>query len=270
MDRTKLIAASLLLGACASAPPAPRAVADAEIAFARDAQVRTVNEAFMSAFAPDAIIFRPTPKNAVEVFRTQPYPANMMLMWGPTSVETAAAGDLAVTTGPAQWGERGGTPTGTGYFVSVWRFSEGRWQVVIDAGTEAPIPAPVPEATRTLATRTLQPSPTRSDDIEQMRNDLLFADRRLSEDYFDDFRDFAASDVRVYRHGAAPTSTIGAAMTVLREDEDIAWVPQAAFVSRSGDLGYTYGVDKGSAETAYLRVWRNQDGNWKVAYDLKQ
>jgi hypothetical protein len=52
-------------------------------------------------------------------------------------------------------------------------------------------------------------------------------------------------------------------------DADVEWTPQAAFVSASGDLGYTYGLAKAEREGGYMRVWRNQDGNWKVAYDLR-
>jgi hypothetical protein len=248
----------------------PRTVAEAEIAFARDAQHRTVNEAFLTAFAADGIIFRPTPVNAHQSLQQRPIPAEALLLWTPTITETAAARDYAVSTGPSERGTRGtGTRAGTGYFLSVWRNSGGKWHVVIDAGIDAPIPATVEQASSTLMVRSLRPSPSRSDDNNQMRTDVMAQERKLIQDYVDGFREFAANDVRVYRGNQALTATIGAALNLVRADADVAWTPQAAFVSKSGDLAYVYGVANKDRDAGYMRIWRNQDGNWKVAYDLR-
>lgn len=272
MARTNKLLILSALAACAHVTSGGRpsmSVADAERAFAADAQVRTVNEAFVKAFAADGIVFRPTPTNAQQAFAARPIPATLSLRWTPTSAETSAAGDLGVTTGPSERGERGQPTAGTGYFLSVWRASGGQWNVVIDAGIDAPLPVSVSEASGTLGQRTLQPSPSRSDDIEQMRNDLMQIERTLSEDYPALIRDHATSDVRVYRNGHGPTSTIGEAVGLVREESDVEWIPQAAFVSSSGDLGYVYGVARTERDGGYLRIWRNQDGRWKVAYDLR-
>lgn len=270
MARRARLFATCLVAACATtrgndAGP----VAQAEIAFARDAQLRTVNEAFISAFAPDAIMFRPTPINAQQSLQQRPLPENFLLLWTPTITETAAAGDLAVSTGPSERGTRGGARAGTGYFLSVWRNHGGRWRVAIDAGIDAPIPASVDAASSTLSVRTLRPSAARSDDIEQMRNDVLHQERQLVADYVDKFREYAANDVRVFRDGHAPSAAVSDALNIIRPDENVEWTPQAAFVSRSGDLAYVYGVAKGERQIGYMRVWRNQDGSWKVAYDLR-
>ena len=274
MARTaELVALCLLAAGCASLGMGggddKRTVAEAEIAFARDAQVRTVNEAFVGAFAPDAIMFRPTPVNAQQALQQRPIPATALLLWTPTITETAAARDYAVSTGPSERGQRGGARAGTGYFLSVWRNSGGKWQVVIDAGVDAPIPARVEEAGRTLSVRTLRPSPSRSDDIEQMRSDVMATERRLVDDYVENFREHAAGDVRVYRDGHAIVGTVSDALNLIRGDEEIMWTPQAAFVSKSGDLAYVYGVAKKDREAGYMRIYRNQDGNWKIAYDLR-
>jgi hypothetical protein len=247
-----------------------RTVAEAEIAFARDALQRTVNEAFLTAFAADGIMFRPTPVNAQQSLQQRPIPAEALLLWTPTITETAAARDYAVSTGPSERGTRGaGTRAGTGYFLSVWRNNGGKWQVVIDAGIDAPIPATVEQASATLMVRSLRPSPSRSDNLDRMRSDVMAQERRLIEDYVEMFREFAANDVRVYRDNHALTATVGDALNLVRADIDVTWTPQAAFVSRSGDLAYVYGVANKDRDAGYLRVWRNQDGIWKVAYDLR-
>ena len=270
--RNSALLSCALLAACATVTGSQRSrmsVADAERAFAADAQLRTVNEAFVTAFAPDAILFRPTPINAHESLRTRPFPRPMLLRWTPSIAETSAAGDLGVTTGPSELGTRGQQPDRRGYFVSVWRVLNGKWRVAIDAGIEGPLAAPVDMEGGTISTRTLRPSPSRSDDVAQMRNDLMQVERTLAADYPNLLREHATSDVRLYRNGRAPTSTIGEAIGLVSGDADVEWTPQAAFVSASGDLGYTYGLAKAEREGGYLRVWRNQDGNWKVAYDLR-
>ena len=271
--RNSALVACALLAACATVTGSQRpkmSVADAERAFAADGQTRTVNEAFLAAFAPDAIMFRPTPTNAHQALAARPFPPTMLLRWTPTIAETSAAGDMGVTTGPSEWGTRGQSQRdGTGYFVSVWRVLDGKWRVAIDAGIEGPIPAPVDMEAGTISTRTLRPSLSRSDDIAQMRNDLMQIERTLAGDYPNLLREHATSDVRLYRNGRAPTSTIGEAIGLVSADADVEWTPQAAFVSASGDLGYTYGLAKAEREGGYMRVWRNQDGNWKVAYDLR-
>lgn len=267
-----LLPLCVLVAACGrlAAPDAPLiSAAEAERAFAADAQVRTVQEAFLTAFARDAVTFRPGPVNAHEALAARPYPPAALLRWTPTSAETAAAADLAVTSGPAEWGTRGQPPTGTGYFLSVWRAAGGKWSVVFDAGIEAPIPATVEAMSRMLSVRTLQPSPARLDDLEQMRNELLHAEQQLITDYPANLRDRAATDIRVFRSGHAPSATTAQAITLVAGEEEITWTPQAAFVSRSGDLGYLYGTARADKEVGYVRVWRKQGGEWRVAYDLK-
>ena len=248
----------------------PRNVADAEIAFARDAQIRTVDEAFRSAFATDAIMFRPLPVNAHESLRARPIAADVRLVWTPATAETAAAGDLAVTSGPAHRGKRGSAPTAGGSFLSVWRWNGKRWQVVFDAGTEGPFSNSIEPGIGSINTRMLRPAGTRSDDIEQMKGDIMHTERTLIEDYAENLREHAASDIRFFRNGRAPTATVAEAISAAEGDDDVVWTPQAAFVSRSGDLGYVYGVSRlGTEEKGYIRVYRNQDASWRVAYDLR-
>ena len=269
---SSLLAVSLLTAGCASVSgiKSSRDVTDAEIAFAKDAQTRTVNEAFITAFASGSIIFRPTPMDAHEVFRTRPFAPNTRLVWTPSTGETAAAADLAVTTGPARWGVRGSPPVGSGYFLSVWRWNGQQWQVIFDAGVEGPVNGDVEPGVGLISTRLLSPSPARSDDIEQMQNDILHIERLLIDDYAGLIREHAASDIRVFRNGKAPTITIAEALNTANNEDDVEWTPQVAVVSKSGDLGYVYGTAKAGNDTVgYIRVYRNQDARWKVAYDLR-
>ena len=148
MAKNKAVGLFLLLSGCASLGGGEQrpsiTVAQAERNFAADAQTRTVQEAFVSAFAPDAIMFRPTPVNAQQSLAARAIPPVANLLWTPTVTETAAAGDYAISTGPSQRGERGKPPAGSGYFLSVWRANGKKWEVVFDAGTSGPLPARPP------------------------------------------------------------------------------------------------------------------------------
>jgi len=74
-----------------------------------------------------------------------------------------------------------------------------------------------------------------------------------------------------YRMGVPPF--IGESQfreVVLRSDDSLRFTPLAASVSRSCDLGYSYGSLEVRGEVAYyLRIWRrNSEGIWKVVLDL--
>ena len=100
--------------------------------------------------------------------------------------------------------------------------------------------------------------------------DVLNIERTLIEDYPNLLRNHATGDLRLYRDGHAPTATVSDAIGRIMQEDDVEWEPQQAFVSKSGDLAYVIGVatvkDKAGG---YIRIYRNQDGNWKVAYDLR-
>jgi hypothetical protein len=88
---------------------------------------------------------------------------------------------------------------------------------------------------------------------------------------------YAAPEVRVLRNGKQPFIGRKAAIRAMPPLATTwTWIPSAADVSISGDLGYSYGIyelrDKvaGSiSETGnYLRVWKRIGGVWKVILDV--
>jgi ketosteroid isomerase-like protein len=61
---------------------------------------------------------------------------------------------------------------------------------------------------------------------------------------------------------------------MLEEENNKTWEPSAVSISKSGDLGYTYGYSKiknmGNDNTGvYLRVWRRVENNWKLVADIE-
>lgn len=157
MNKQFLLLPLLLLAtSCAHAPATPEttsSVAAAELAFAQDAQTRTVNEAFLAVLASDAILFRPGPVNGPAYHAEHPTAADAFLRWAPSYAETSADGSLGITTGPYETGTRGQPPRGTGHFLSVWRNTAGKWQLVFDGGAPGPIELSVDSAMRSVRER---------------------------------------------------------------------------------------------------------------------
>ena len=96
------------------------------------------------------------------------------------------------------------------------------------------------------------------------------------------FVEFASEDVRAFPGGRVTLK----GKTALAEwtsgwpaEQSVSWEPEEAFVSASGDLGYTWGYaaftrpnEAGEKETShgkYVTIWRRQEnGEWKWIADL--
>ena len=120
-----------------------------------------------------------------------------------------------------------------------------------------------------------------------VRDELFAVDRAFSARSLEigagpAFVEFAAQDVRAFPGGAVTLKgkealadwTSGWSM-----DRTIAWEPEEAFASSSGDFGYTWGYatftgknDDGeevSTYGKYVTIWRRQEnGEWKWIADL--
>ena len=117
--------------------------------------------------------------------------------------------------------------------------------------------------------------------LELFQTDQAFASasvERGSDAAFAEFTD--AASIRIPAQGAILRGggTIARAMTP-PPGMALNWVPESAEVSRSGELGWTYGTYEVLTETPdgpqvvstgrYLTVWRRAlDGRWKVAADI--
>ena len=232
----------------------------AERAFARDAQERTVAEAFIRAFAEDGILFRQEAVLARASLRESPMPADLLLEWEPEYAEVAVSGDFGYTTGPWSSGRRGQTErSGFGRFVSVWKHDGQAWHVAADIG----ISHPGPRAEATLETRTLTETPTQAKHPAMHTDDAL--NTAIATSGTAALGDVLAADARVLRDGVPPTKGIAPADPGKRSFKRL-----GGDTARSGDQAYAYGSWRGEGNTRghYLRVWRNEAGTWRVALDL--
>lgn len=255
----------------------------AEYAFADLAARLGTRDAFLTHLAEDSILFRPRPVPGKAWMMSQPARPGW-LMWYPSFAVLAQAGDLGCTSGP--WTFRSGGPAedpiAHGYFVSLWREQpDGQWKVELDCGVGSPAPhtaphrLPIKSSSESIFDVALSPDP------DQVCLSLLAMERAFADDMTQAqaavvYDRYSADEAQIYRADVEPYR--GRAM--IRNDFKAlpgvhVWQPIDARASRSGDLGYVYGLARfipvgrsDPIESCYLRVWRQIAGKWQILIDV--
>lgn len=107
--------------------------------------------------------------------------------------------------------------------------------------------------------------------------DLAFSDYSVKHGIQKAFVEFAHDSVVLLKDNRLPIVGKQSLMDSYKGRSDsglvLTWKPEAAAISQSGDLGFTYGiwtlVAKGdTTQGTYLTVWKkNSTGQWKYAAD---
>jgi ketosteroid isomerase-like protein len=256
----------------------------AERAFAQRSMDAGIRQSFLDFLAEESVLFFPVAVPGRQFMESRPDIPGQ-LEWAPAYADISAAGDLGYTTGPYKFSSRAedgtlGPPFGHGHFVSVWRLQEdGTWKVVLDIGTDhARDPGPFPREVTT-------PPPTaanaREGDEAATREALMELDRSMSDPktFADALLENAADSLRLHQFNFVPFVGKAAAAEALSEsDVRVVWHPEAAGVSRSLDLGYTYGrgdlladklVPGSPTKISYARIWKREGGGpWQVVLEV--
>lgn len=213
---------------------------------------RGVREAFLAFFADDGINFQPHPVRTREAFLSRPAPPvrpPVTLDWQPVFADVSRSGDLGYTTGPYTLTDNSPQhrPTRHGYYFSIWkRQADGNWKVVLDLGITTPAPsAPAPafQAARQVKLKSSSTAP----DTEAGRADLMklegaFLREAQTHGTTRAYSRYLSDDARLHRDEMFPLLGRKAAASFLSaKNLSMQWRPIFADVSRSGDLGYTYG-----------------------------
>lgn len=262
-------------------------VVEAEHAFAQYSIDRGMKEAFLRFAAPDGVIIRREPVNAVELWAGRnPAPAGL-LTWWPTYADVSRAGDLGWTTGPYEFREKptDEKPADTGHFFTVWRRQpDGEWKFVLDLGVQHPAPAAPETALRYPASAGKGgPAAGNSPDAQAALKSLLEAERSLSADSASKgagaaLLSRADETLRMYRQGGLPVVGREAVVRALKaQSEFVSWNPSKGDIAASGDLGYAYGTyevrvrasdERPSERGNYARVWKRGGGAWRVVFHV--
>lgn len=271
-------------------PKALAPVVEAEHAFASYSVGHGMKEAFLAFAAPDGIVFRRTPVNAVEVWtQTNPAPAGL-LTWYPTYADVSRAGDLGWTTGPYEFREKpeDRQAAASGHYVTLWRRQpDGTFKFVLDFGIRHDAPAAretglqYPPSARKAATGGKSIDSKEVADVEAARSSLLDAERALANDSAQKgsaraLLSRAEDSFRLYRQNSFPVVGREAARSSLEGKTDVVtWNVAKAEVSSSGDLGYAYGTyelraagERPAEQGNYMRIWKREGGTWRVVLDV--
>jgi ketosteroid isomerase-like protein len=112
-----------------------------------------------------------------------------------------------------------------------------------------------------------------------MKTDRDFSDMSVKEGMFKAFLSYVAEDGVVLRDNSFPDKGKASMEKRFSGKYDTAfvlsWEPLFEKISKSGDLGYTYGIhantDKKTGEITrgtYVTIWQKQsDGSWKYVLD---
>ena len=121
---------------------------------------------------------------------------------------------------------------------------------------------------------------------EAEREKILSLERAWSAMYgggdVDGIADLLADDTVLLAAGSPPVigrdAVVAATRAMISEAEAgnvmVAWEPEDAFLSASGDMAWDYGratttlADGSVIEGSYLVVWRKERGVWKVVADI--
>lgn len=276
------IAACLLLGVSAAAAqgPAPDAgvLVASEKAFAEMARTHGVRAAFMEWLAPTGVIFSPGPVIGRKWHAAQPA-GHGLLAWAPDHATMSSSGDMGWTTGP--WTYRADSshaePDAHGRFVTVWRLQpDGTWRAALDAGVSH---GPAPSAVSECVMRTLEAPPAAGRRPLAERKSLWQADadyvrQARAEGPAAALASHGADDVLVLREGLQPWRGTAAHDSVAAREPAVNMMSTAQFMSKSGDLGYTYGTyvvpREGDADSShYVHIWQRDDSRtWKLALEV--
>ncbi len=263
----------------AGLPPAQQELFDAERAFVRLAAEQGFRDSFYEYFAEDGIAFNPHPFRVRTVLAGQPStPAPMGAVWAPVYGDISAAGDLGWNTGPLVFTGGNGEPDRHGMFFSVWkRQADGAFKVVLDIGSDTPS-AVVPLDEPAHSSWRSDPGPAAAVDVAAETAKLLEVERAFlataaSESLGRAYGSRLADEARVHRPGAMPVvGSIALGEWANTQAAKIRGEPLFADVSKSGDLGYTYGNFEKTGDTSeagyYARVWKKDARrDWRIVMD---
>jgi ketosteroid isomerase-like protein len=246
----------------------------AEKDFSRLSVEKGIKDSFIANFADTAIIFRPEPVAGKKWYEGRPATQGV-LSWQPVLSEIAASGELGYNTGPYEYREKAGAkPAGYGEFFSFWkRQPDGKWKVVFDHGLEHSMPNNEVKLEAIVSQN--KAADSKNDDVSMlMDQDRKFSQLSKGQGLQKAYAQFLAQKTRVMRPELLPESNRDKALALIAQEKGtLSWEPSGADIAKSGDLGYTYGLSQRNVDGKiqkgnYVRAWRKENGDWKIAVDI--
>lgn len=232
----------------------------AELRFAQQAREENTKVAFLSNLDSNGVIFnKGRAMNGLKTWQRAPE-NGPKLLWLPALSHVSAKDDLGFTTGPFEIRDSlAGPVIGCGQYTSVWkRNAQLEWKLIADLGTGYS-PTAYPSQVLAAFPASLVPD-TSGIDLYNLETNLQ-NERKKGSDQFDAL--FLGQSV-LNKEGKPPVQS---GSSIVREltslPANIEFIPLAAGMAQSRDLGYVYGQVKVDGKTEnYLNVWGHTAKGW--------
>ena len=268
---------ALLMPFTAPAQTPHKAVVQAEIAFAAQAEQAGTGAAFLSHSAPTALVTEEGKwANAQQVWKGRPSKSGSQLAWYPVLADASQSGDLGYTTGP--WTSfQNNQPQAAGEYVTVWRKQpDGNLKFVVDLGIERIGTNPAKSGSvlqPRLAAAVATPSTAPSHIVLDL--DSKFSMAQLMKPGAT-YQQYLSAEARLYRPGLSVMQGAAAAANMKNMDGGYVFTAVTGYLAAAGDLGYVVGTLHRPRSTkhpeengSYLRIWRREavDG-WRIVSEV--
>jgi ketosteroid isomerase-like protein len=252
-----------------------QSLVDAERAFARMAKEKNTRDAFLANLIDESISFSPGITKA-KPFWEKLKAGTDWLYWQPVYADISSSGDFGYTTGPWSYSKnKKETPTAFGEYITVWqKQADGKWKILIDAGINHDTYA-VDGHHVTTSTIPAQPSVSAAksfkDELAALEDSFI---KESPTDILKAYTHHASPEIKFFRQNKFPSTSVE---EVCKTSDVLSFTPVETIVSSAGDMGFTYGTvnivkqDAGQQKTNnanYLRVWKKENGVWKIVADM--
>lgn len=255
-----------------------QSMVDAENAFAKYSKEENTRDAFLKYLTDSTVLFDKHGPTKGKKSWTERSVNSSLLFWRPVFVGISKSGDLGFSTGPWEWSptKEPAKPEANGYFASMWQKFPDGWKLALDLGTLIPGPepntAPLHSSNPTGVSR-------KSDAKTTMKDAFLDVDKnynnKLNEGGISLAKEDFSKDGLILRTGSFPKyypfSNLSAS------EHKFKFNLLGGDVASSNDLGYTFGRVRlepaaggltKPADANFFRVWKVEDGVWKIVLDV--
>ena len=240
----------------------------AEKKFAKLALDKGFKEAFLANLDSNGVVFSGGKiLNGIQTYQKQPA-GKEKVIWDPAFAVISASGDLGVNTGPYQYflNDTALQPLVQGQFTTVWhKTGSGEWKVLADMGIGFPdsVALPVKHIRKKLL-------PALTGSIPTTIESVLNTEKLFIQDYSKNgnkaFVSVISDEVWFNMNGSKPW--IGKEAFLQKSafiPAGILFTPVGCGISKSGDLGYVYGVvEWHNKKDNYLRIWQHEQEQWTL------
>ena len=255
-----------------------QSMVDAENAFAKYSKEKNTRDAFLMYLTDSTVLFDKNGPTKGKKSWTDRSPNSSLLFWRPVFVGISKSGDLGFSTGPWEWSptKEAAKPEAHGYFASIWqKFSDG-WKLALDLG----ILMPGPE-TNTAALHSSNPKGVSIKSSAKKRRNDAFLDvdknynHKLNAGGLAFIKEDFSKNGLILRTGSFPDYYPFTNLSA--NEQEYKFSTLGGDVASSNDLGYTFGrvrlepIEGGLAKSAdanFFRVWKIEDGVWRIVLDV--